>query len=135
MFRKRWLRWTKLFDIIESRIRVHKQYFSGFSTTKVGSIELHAFTVTSEEAYTCAAYFLATIMGSGRIRLVMVKAKVATLTFLSVPRLELSGGKISYLSNRPPCYVDRLEDNIILDPIATSLLSAIRGVLCGRNPR
>ncbi|XP_062702029.1 uncharacterized protein LOC134285403 [Aedes albopictus] len=86
--RRRWLRWTKLFDDV-GRMRLHRPYFPGYSTAEVGSIELHVFTDASEEAYACAAYFRATIMGKVRITLVMAKAKVAPLKSLSIPRLEL----------------------------------------------
>ncbi|XP_062704459.1 uncharacterized protein LOC134286801 [Aedes albopictus] len=88
--RMRWVRWTKLFEEV-GQMRLHRPYFPGFSAAEVGSVELHVFTDASEEAYACAAYFRATIMGKVHVTLVMAKAKVAPLKSLSVPRLELMG--------------------------------------------
>lgn len=96
--RKRWFRGPKLFDDV-GRTRIHRQYFPGFSTTEVGSIELHDFTDASEEAYACSANSWATIVGKARITLVMAKAIIAPHKSLSIPRLELKralrGGRLA----------------------------------------
>ncbi|XP_029734329.2 uncharacterized protein LOC115269635 [Aedes albopictus] len=88
--RLRWFRWIKLFEEVD-QMRLHRSYFPGFTAAEVGPVELHVFTDASEEAFACAAYFRATIMGRVHVTLVMAKAKVAPLKSLSVPRLELMG--------------------------------------------
>ncbi|XP_062711767.1 uncharacterized protein LOC134289632 [Aedes albopictus] len=88
--RLRWFRWIKLFEEV-GQMRLQRSYFPGYTAAEVGSVELHVFTDASEEAFACAAYFRATIMGKVHVMLVMAKAKIAPLKSLSVPRLELMG--------------------------------------------
>ncbi|KXJ71123.1 hypothetical protein RP20_CCG021397 [Aedes albopictus] len=85
---KQWLRWTKLFPLINN-IRVPRCYLGELNSDAYDSVQLHVFTDSGEEAYGCVAYLRFTGEKTIHCALVEAKAKVAPLQYLSIPRKEL----------------------------------------------
>ncbi|XP_055640368.1 uncharacterized protein LOC129777849 isoform X1 [Toxorhynchites rutilus septentrionalis] len=90
---EKWSQWTSKFNQL-NMVSIHRQYFSGYHTSELESMELHIFVDASESAYACVAYFRAKCAGRIKCALVVAKSKVAPLKCISIPRLELQAAII-----------------------------------------
>lgn len=89
----RWKLWLAVLLTMTS-VRIPRCYFPVYDPASYRSLQLHIFVDASEQAFAACAYFR--IVDRGRVRccLVASKTKVAPLTPLSIPRLELMAAVI-----------------------------------------
>ena len=82
--------WNYLLSRIERQgeINIPRFYF-GEIKGKPEEIKLFGFCDSSQEAYAAVVYAKATVDGNSRVSLVMAKTRVAPLSRLTIPRLEL----------------------------------------------
>ncbi|XP_055588266.1 uncharacterized protein LOC129740589 [Uranotaenia lowii] len=88
-----WLRWTKLFPLIEN-IQVPRCYLGNLDSTAYTSVQLHVFADAGEDAYGSVAYFRFVANGMIHCAFVEAKAKVAPLQHMSIPRKELQAAAL-----------------------------------------
>ncbi|XP_055584715.1 uncharacterized protein LOC129737580 [Uranotaenia lowii] len=88
-----WVRWIKLFPLIES-VSIPRCYLGQFGSTAYQSVELHVFTDAGEDAYGCVAFFRFVMDTKVHCSFVEAKAKVSPLQHLSIPRKELQSATL-----------------------------------------
>ena len=90
--RESWLKWRSELNLLSTK-HVPRCYHD--KTTFVVSMELHGFSDASEHAYSAVVYLrMECSDGSTQIGLVSSKTKVAPITRLTIPRLELCGAQL-----------------------------------------
>ncbi|XP_062713750.1 uncharacterized protein LOC134290600 [Aedes albopictus] len=89
----KWRRWVEVLQNL-NQVKIPRCYFPGYDHRSLKRLELHVFVDASEAAYACAAYFRIVDRGQVRCALVTAKTKVAPLSAMSVPRLELQAAVI-----------------------------------------
>ncbi|XP_055591330.1 uncharacterized protein LOC129743369 [Uranotaenia lowii] len=70
----KWKRWTGVLSLVED-LRIERCYTGSLRSSEIQSLEVHAFTDASENAYGCAIYFRVKWSGGIKVSLVMSSAK------------------------------------------------------------
>ncbi|XP_046869183.1 uncharacterized protein LOC124461768 [Drosophila willistoni] len=94
----KWIRWKRILTTIAG-LTIPRCYFN--SSDQIHDVELHTFVDASELAYAAVCYLRIRLGERTYLRFVASKAKVAPLSPLSIPRMELQDAVIgAKLSNR-----------------------------------
>ncbi|XP_055604258.1 uncharacterized protein LOC129752511 [Uranotaenia lowii] len=91
---EKWQRWISLLPLVE-QIQIDRCYLGDLHSKDVESIEIHAFSDASEQAYGSAVYFRISSAVGVKCSLIMSRTKVAPLKRISIPRLELMAALLS----------------------------------------
>ncbi|XP_053691610.1 uncharacterized protein LOC128740123 [Sabethes cyaneus] len=90
---KAWQLWLQALEGLND-VKIPRCYFPGYDRNCYDDLELHIFVDGSSQAYSAVAYFRVQDHKQIRCSLVASKTKVAPLSLVSIPRLELQAAVI-----------------------------------------